>query len=54
MHDMGQMDDYERSNLIVDKDTQRVYDMRKEMDMAQLHRDRTSMAVAATSGDAMP
>jgi len=42
MHDMGQMDDYVRSNLIVDNDTQRVYDMRKEIDMARLDRHTTT------------
>ena len=38
LHDMGPMDDYERSNMVIDKDTQQVYDMRKEMDMARLDR----------------
>ncbi len=41
LHDMGQLDDTERSNLIIDKDTQMVYDVRKDMDMARLER-RTS------------
>ena len=46
------MDDYERSNLIIDKDTQRVYDMRKDMDMARLDRHTTEQkAAAATSND---
>ena len=38
LHDMGQIDESERSNLIVDKDTQMVYDMRREIDLARLER----------------
>ena len=47
---MGEMDDYERSNLIVDKDTQRVYDMRKDMDMARLDRQTSAVAAGETTG----
>lgn len=39
---MGQMDDMERSHLIIDKDTNKVYDVRKEMDMARLERQTSS------------
>ena len=35
---MGQMDDTERSHLIIDQDTKLVYDVRKDMDMARLER----------------
>ena len=38
LHDMGQMDDTERSHLIIDQDTKLVYDVRKDMDMARLER----------------
>lgn len=38
LHDMGQLDETERCNLIIDKDTQMVYDVRKEIDMARLER----------------
>jgi len=51
LHDMGQMDDTERSNLIIDKDTSIVYDMRREMDMARLER-QTSGNLAADATDA--
>ena len=38
LYDMGELDDTERSHLIVDKDTQMVYDVRKDIDMARLER----------------
>ena len=39
---MGQIDDSVRSNLIIDKDTQLVYDVRKDMDMAKLDRQTST------------
>ena len=36
LYDMGKMDDTERSHLIIDKDTQLVYDSRKELDLLKL------------------
>ena len=42
LHDMGQMDDTERSHLIIDKDTQMVYDVRKDLDMARLERQTST------------
>ena len=47
---MGQIDDSIRSNLIVDKDTQLVYDVRKDMDMAKLDR-QTSVKSGNVSRD---
>ena len=38
MYDMGKMDDTERSHLIIDKDTQMVYDTRKEVDLIKLEK----------------
>lgn len=38
---MGEIDDLERSNYILDKDTQMVYDSRKEGDLVKLEK-RTS------------
>lgn len=35
---MGKMDDSERSNLIIDRDTQMVYDSRKEVDLIKLEK----------------
>ena len=35
---MGKMDDTERSHLIIDKDTQMVYDTRKEVDLIKLEK----------------
>ena len=42
---MGELDDTERSHLIVDKDTQRVYDVRKDMDMARLERQTSARSL---------
>jgi hypothetical protein len=39
--DMGEIDELERSNFILDKDTQMVYDSRKENDLVKLEK-RTS------------
>ena len=36
LYNMGEIDDLERSNYILDKDTQMVYDSRKELDMLRL------------------
>ena len=47
--DMGTIDDCERSNLIIDKDTQQVYDTRKEIDLAKLER-QTTLNSGDTSG----
>ena len=38
MYDMGKMDDTERSHFIIDKDTQMVYDTRKEVDLIKLEK----------------
>ena len=38
IYDMGKMDDTERSHLIIDKDTQMVYDTRKEIDLLKLEK----------------
>ncbi len=57
LHDMGQIDESERSNLIIDKDTQLVYDVRKDMDMARLERQTSVTSAGAagvTSGIASP
>ena len=43
LHDMGEIDDLERSNYILDKDTKLVYDARKETDLIRLDK-RTSAA----------
>ena len=43
---MGQIDESERTNLIVDKDTSQVYDTRREIDLAKLERQTT-----LTTGD---
>ena len=39
---MGQIDENERSNLIIDKDTQQVYDTRREIDLAKLERQTST------------
>lgn len=46
LHDMGAIDESERTNLIVDRDTQQVYDVRREIDLAKLER-QTSTTNAA-------
>ena len=38
LYDMGKMEDTERSHLIIDKDTQMVYDTRKEVDLIKLEK----------------
>ena len=38
MHDMGDIDDTERSNLIIDKDTNMVFDSRKEVDLIKIEK----------------
>ena len=42
---MGELDDTERSHLIVDKDTQMVYDVRKDIDMARLERQTSARSL---------
>lgn len=43
----------ERSHLIVDKDTQQVFDIRKDMDMARLDRQTSVKITSGTSGAAV-
>ena len=38
LHDMGDIDDTERSNLIIDKDTNMVFDSRKEVDLIKIEK----------------
>ena len=52
LHDMGQIDESERSNLIVDKDTQMVYDVRREIDLARLERQTSITTMGAPMSDA--
>lgn len=42
LHDMGPLDDEERANLIIDSDTNQVYDVRKESDLIKLDRKTIS------------
>ena len=49
---MGKMDDTERSHLIIDKDTQMVYDIRKDLDMARLDRQTSVSSMKPTSAQA--
>ena len=50
IYDMGEIDDLERSNLILDKDTQMVYDSRKELDLRRLEK-RTSGCINTSANN---
>ena len=51
--DMGEIDDMERSHLIFDKDTQMVYDSRKEVDLIKLEK-RMSKEVTHSGDLSLP
>jgi hypothetical protein len=48
---MGQIEESERTNLIVDKDTQMVYDVRREIDLARLDRQTSVSSMGSASND---
>ena len=50
LHDMGPIDDEERANLIIDNDTNQVYDVRKESDLIKLDRKTSTSSGRMTVG----
>ena len=48
---MGPIDDEERANLIIDNDTNQVYDVRKESDLIKLDRKTSTSSGRITVGE---